>query len=62
MYSLFLFIFIPIMVKINQFYLFQINTKFNIFYKNYTNIFFKLDIFINCVLKFNYKLLNLIIN
>ena len=31
----------------NQFCRFQIDTKFNIFYKNYTNILSKIDIFIN---------------
>jgi len=31
----------------NQFCPFQIDTKFNIFYKNYSNIFSKIDIFIN---------------
>jgi len=39
---LFLFNSVPILVKMNQFCPFQIDTEFNIFYKNYTNIFLKL--------------------
>ena len=44
LYSLFLFNLVPIFVKINQFCPFQIDIKFNIFYKNYINIFSKIDI------------------
>jgi len=35
---------VPIFVKINQFFPFQIDTKFNIFHTNYINIFSKIDL------------------
>jgi len=40
----FLFNLVPIFVQINQFFPFQIDTKFIIFYTNYINIFSKIDL------------------